>query len=89
MQGCEHKNFSAVVKVHRLEDVKCFNAFITIQCVECQTPFTFVGLPTGLSLAGAAMSVDGTEGRFAIVPRCEKQDILDDVPVGFSVQRGH
>ncbi|HKB35360.1 MAG TPA: hypothetical protein VKD72_02835 [Gemmataceae bacterium] len=41
---------------------------MTIRCEQCGTPFRFIGLPAGLGLNGAAVSVDGTEARLAIAP---------------------
>jgi hypothetical protein len=68
---CEHKNFVVDAKVNRLEDFGRFVADIQIRCSECFVPFVFVGLPAGLNLDGAAVSMDGTEGRFGIVPKGE------------------
>lgn len=70
---CSHQNFFAAVTVNRLEDSGRFQADVRIGCVDCGTPFRFVGLPCGVDLNGAAVSVDGTEGRFAITPKGEVQ----------------
>jgi len=67
--SCEHRDFEASVEVNRLEDTGRFNADVRIKCVECGTPFRFIGLPAGVDLNGAAVSIDGTEGRFAIAAK--------------------
>jgi hypothetical protein len=87
--NCEHMNFEADVVVNRLEDTGRFNADVRIKCVECGVPFRFIGLPYGLDLNGAACSVDGTEGRFAIAPKGEVLAMTDRESVGgFTVRKG-
>lgn len=65
---CQHHSFAADVTVNRLEDTGRFAADVRIQCVECGTPFRFLGLPIGLDLTGATVSSDGTEARLAVAP---------------------
>ena len=85
---CEHQNFDCEVTVNRLEDTKQFQADVRVKCMDCGTPFRFIGLPYGLDLNGAAVSVDGTEGRFAIAPKGEVRTMVDpDAVGGFSVRR--
>jgi hypothetical protein len=66
--SCKHENFRASVDVNRLEDSGRFCADVRIECAECHLPFQFLGLPLGLNLTGAAMSVDGLEARLGIAP---------------------
>lgn len=68
MVKCAHMNFNANVVVNRLEDIGRFSADVTINCTECGMPFRFCGLPMGLNLNGAAVSVDGLEARLSILP---------------------
>lgn len=68
--ACPHEHFEAHVIVNRLEDTGGFAADVTIRCVDCETPFRFLGLPGGLLADGAAVSFDGTEARLALAP-CE------------------
>lgn len=68
MSECEHKEFEARVEVNRLEDVKRFVADVSIICRDCRTPFRFVGLPVGISIGGASVSIDATEARLTIAP---------------------
>ena len=82
---CEHKDFEANVVVNRLEDSGRFMADVTIRCKDCGTPFQFVGLPVGLNLDGATVSLDATEARLAIVPRGEAPTVLGNFPRGFKV----
>jgi hypothetical protein len=83
---CPHMEFTTEVDVNRLEDTGRFQADIRIKCVGCGIPFRFIGLPAGLDLNGAAVSVDGTEGRFAIAPKGEVITPLEGVG-GFTVRR--
>jgi len=65
---CKHEGFSATVEVTRLQDSGGFMASVRIVCDQCGTPMHFLGLPPGLNLQGAAVSIDGAEARFAIAP---------------------
>ena len=89
MAKCRHESFACVVAVNRLEDTGRFNADVRIVCDQCQMPFRFIGLPYGLDLNGAAVSPDGTEGRFAIAPKGEVLAITDPDSVGgFTMRKG-
>ena len=84
---CPHSSFTAVVRVARLEDSGRFNAEVTVQCADCGTPFRFKGLPLGLNLDGAAMSIDGTEARLAIEPADGSGEVTKmGRPMGFAVR---
>lgn len=86
--SCEHKDFDAWVDVNRLEDSRRFCADIRIKCRECGEPFRFLGLPAGLDLNGASVSVDGTEAHLAIGTTETVANILDgDCPIGYTVRR--
>lgn len=92
---CEHLDFAADVSVGRIlpsegsKEVMCYQADVRIVCADCQTPFRFIGLPAGLDLNGAAVSVDGTEGRFAIAPKGEVVSMLEGGgPAGFTIRKG-
>jgi len=88
MTDCKHMNFQAYVSVHRLEDSGRFSADVKIECAECHLPFQFLGLPLGLDLNGAAMSVDGQEARLAIAPVGSVPQPLDKGLVsGFRVRQ--
>jgi hypothetical protein len=85
---CEHKSFSADVVVNRLEDRGRFSADVRIRCEDCGTPFRFIGLPCGLDLNGAAVSVDGLEAHLAVAPKGEVITPLDAAEAtGFTVRR--
>lgn len=86
--NCKHEQFKCDCGVTRLEDSGRFTADISITCTQCGTRFRFLGLPCGIDLDGAAVSVDGTEGRFAIGTPETVANILDgNCPVGFTVRR--
>ena len=85
---CKHEQFFANVDVQRLEDTGRFAADIRIKCIQCDTPFRFIGLPAGVDLNGAAVSIDGTEARLAIAPKGEVITPLESSSVhGFTVRR--
>ena len=70
-EQCKHEDFEARVEVNRLEDIGCFVADIRVTCSQCHIPLQFLGLPIGLKLDGAAVSVDGIEAHLAIAPQGE------------------
>lgn len=87
MKSCKHENFLADVQVNRIENVGKFQADVRIKCVDCGVPFRFIGLPCGLDMNGAAVSVDGCEGRFAVAPKGEVIAATDKDGIGgFSVR---
>lgn len=81
---CDHPGFDVDAKIARMSDTGQFQADIKIVCHECGTPMRFLGLPMGLDMNGAAVSPDGTEGRFAILPVGEP---MPDGPAGFRLLR--
>ena len=84
---CRHENFGASVEVNRLEDVGRFMADVRITCADCGVAMRFIGLPTGVDLNGASVSLDGTEGRFAIAPKGEVVSELEGTPIGFTFRK--
>jgi hypothetical protein len=83
---CDHPHFEAAVDVIRLQDSGRFAADVRIKCAACGIPMRFIGLPAGVDLNGAAVSVDATEARLAIAPKGEVIPPMEG-PVGFSVRR--
>ncbi len=69
--------FGVESKVARLEDSGRFMLELRIRCTECNLPFQFKGLPAGLNLNGAAVSVDGLEANLAICPQGAEMSPLD------------
>ena len=51
-----------------MEDTGRYMVDLSIRCMECGTPFQFLGLPLGLNFDGATMSLDGQEAHLAIAP---------------------
>ena len=84
---CEHHNFECEVTVNRLEDIRRFSADVRVKCADCGTPFRFIGLPAGLDMNGASVSVDATEARLAIAPKGEVLSEIEGGVVGFSVRK--
>lgn len=88
---CEHLNFECECDVNRMPTkeggpIERYSMAVRVKCSECGTPFRFIGLPAGLDLNGAAVSVDATEGRFAIAPKGQVVSVLEGGVVGFSVR---
>jgi hypothetical protein len=71
--ACTHPEFSAQVKIARVEDVGKFVAEIAIACGVCGEPFRFVGVPAGLSYERPMVSIDGLELNAPIEPEIEKR----------------
>lgn len=89
MKECKHQKGHIVnANVIGLEDQQGrFMLELSVECAECKTPFRFIGLPAGLDLNGAAVSVDAQEGRFAIAPADQVVSELEGGVVGFSVRK--
>lgn len=85
--NCKHESFACEVNVNRLEDVSRFTADVRIRCNQCGVPFRFIGLPAGVDINGAAVSVDGCEARLAVAPKGEVVTPLESTASGFTVRR--
>ena len=89
--NCKHENFQSNVSICRITNndgnADRFNAELRVNCVDCGEPFKFLGLPTGLDLNGASVSVDGFEARMAIGTDATVASILNDGCTGFTVRR--
>ena len=86
--GCKHVNLHGHLHITHLEDIGRYTADVRVHCKDCGLPFRFIGLPAGLDLDGATVSVDGTEVRFAMAPKGEVVPELEGgTPSGFSVRR--
>jgi hypothetical protein len=66
--------------------IERYSVDVRVQCADCGHKFRFIGLPAGLDLNGAAVSIDGTEARLAIAPKGEVVTPLEGVG-GFTVRR--
>jgi hypothetical protein len=85
---CSHPEFFTEAVINRLEDTGQFMADITIRCEVCGEKFRFPGLPVGLDINGASVSVDGCEARLAIAPVSETPLPLGDGQhSGFTIRR--
>lgn len=83
--GCEHKKFSASIKVNRLEDTRQFTAEVRIECSQCGEDFQFLGLEPGFDLGGAMVSIDGLEAVLAIAPASARPNPLQRM--GYGIKR--
>ena len=68
---CQHRNFEAAVNVDRIEHIGQFVVEIEVWCKDCETPFTFEGLPVGLDYTQPTVSLNLTEARLPMVPKDE------------------
>lgn len=83
MTACPHPDFDAVVDVNRLEDIGAFTADVRIRCIACGEPFSFVGIPAGLSSEGPRVSVSGLEVHLPLRPA--SAGLGNPTTYGFSV----
>jgi len=82
--GCDHGCVLVAGNLVRLPDSDRWNVEVRLTCQGCGEPFRFRGLPVGLNLDGAAVSVDGLEARLAVHPAGEEPLPLGDHPAGFA-----
>lgn len=82
---CKHLNFDAAVRVVRLEDTGRFVAEVGIKCLECGTPFQFLGLQPGVNFDGATADLDGLEARLGICPKGQRPNPMQ-VLQGFTIK---
>src|SRR5262249_3850714 len=92
MAQCEHEDFEAQVDVARMPaqeggPIRRYMADVRVKCAQCGLPFRFIGLPAGLDLNGACVSVDATEAHLAIAPKGEVLSEIEGGVVGFSVRK--
>lgn len=91
--SCEHENFTADVVVARMPSkeggpIERYSADVRIKCDQCGLPFRFIGLPCGIDLNGAAVSIDGTEARLAIAPKGQVVTPMEDTECrGFTIRK--
>lgn len=89
MEYCKHENFRVAANVARLlknlddAEPSAFVAEIGITCLDCGTPFEFLGVPMGYHPGNTRVSVDGLALNAAIKP---KGAVLDQSGMpGYSV----
>lgn len=80
---CKHEIFEARVDVARIEMPEgkpvAFMADVKVHCGRCGESFQFLGLPAGMNMQGASVSVDGLEARLAICPHSDAPTPLDNI----------
>lgn len=75
---CTHEEFDTAVIVTRVTDAESggarisYMASVRIVCTECSTPFSFAGVPAGLSPYRPTVSIDALELRLPIAPQIVK-----------------
>lgn len=88
MSTCEHMKFEASVDVGRLTDqdgvVTSYTAAVRIICADCGRDFQFLGLPPGIDLQGARVSIDALEANLAICPQGEQPSPLSRLAINFA-----
>lgn len=93
-EPCPHMNFQVEADVHRLTKtengpVTGYMADLRIRCVDCGRRFQFIGLPAGMNMSGATVSIDALEAHLAICPQGEDPSVLDKIAVHFAPERKH
>lgn len=83
--SCAHSRFGCSVLVERgrrreAGEFPYFLAQVRIECSDCGTPFTFLGLPAGVNLDGACTDHSGECAILGVAPRDEV--ISDMLPAG-------
>lgn len=74
MEDCKHTKFechASVIRLHEEETPEIITGYtsdITITCMECGTPFQFVGVPGGVSPNQPMVNFDSTKLRAPLVP---------------------
>jgi len=84
---CAHMNFDASVSVARIEDIGRFVAEVKIRCVECGTPFQFLGLAPGFNYEAPTVRLDGLEADLPICPQGVQPTPLQGL-MGYDI-KGH
>lgn len=75
---CKHNTkHSAECVVNYLEDTGRFMLNVQLTCGNCSKPFVFIGLPPGLNMRGATVSVDGRVAALAIAPEGTEPTAID------------
>lgn len=74
-------------KISCFEDSKRLMLEISVRCETCKKPFVFVGLPPGLNLNGATVSVDGLTANMALAPEGESVAEFDVTGYSFHVAK--
>jgi hypothetical protein len=80
-------NFDASVSVARIEDIGRFVAEVKIRCVECGTPFQFLGIAPGYNYEAPTVRLDGLEADLPICPQGVRPTPLQGL-MGYSI-KGH
>ena len=68
---CAHEQFVAAVDVNRMLDTGRFLADVRIKCVQCDSPFRFLGVAAGIAWDRPACSINETELHVPIEPEGE------------------
>lgn len=84
---CKHDaSHVADCKVIHLEDTGRFMIEINVACGDCGKPYVFLGLPAGLNMNGAAVSVDGLTALLSIAPQGTEPAPID--LIGYAIHGG-
>lgn len=90
-RACEHGTFEASVIVNRVRrsdddpEVIGYSADVAVRCTDCDEPFRWTGLQSGVSPTKPMCSIDGTEMRAPLRPASADPDFGMGLP-GFSVR---
>lgn len=87
MSGCAHAEFDATVRVNKFDDRPGLcNVEVRAVCRACGAALRFLGLPFGLDLGGAAVSVDRKTANLAAVIEGDGPVELEGL-TGYTIKR--
>lgn len=82
VRSCEHSDFESNNTVTRLTDeagtITGYILDVTVRCLECGEPFTFLG-PSGFSFTAPLASIDGQTLHAPITPACARRSVIDQM----------
>jgi hypothetical protein len=84
-EACKHMNFSAKVAVARIENIGRFVAEVEIHCVDCGTPFQFMGIAPGFNFEAPTVRLDGLQADLPICPKGQQPNPFQGLK-GFTIK---
>lgn len=79
---CKHERFHGDVKVIRLTDLGEFVVELAVRCLDCESPFRFVGLETAIATDRPCVGAFGDVAMLPILPgRRRLEDIPTTIPI--------
>jgi hypothetical protein len=72
-EQCQHEVYKVLGQVCEIvddesHDVYAYRLEVSVHCVQCGMPFTFLGLPEGYNISEPMSNIDHTTARLPIKP---------------------